>query len=79
MSILVIAEIANNKYKKSTFEAVTFAKQSSANIGGEVEVLSIGALDAPDAVGVYGASKVHHLNQDVPFDTAVYASLIVQD
>ena len=74
MSILVLAEISDKKYKKSTFQSVTYAHK----IGGDITVLSVGDVDNAGEVGHYGASKVLHLGGDYPFDTIVYATAVIE-
>src|SRR3954468_24057885 len=58
--VLVVAEVAEGKLKKTTHSAVTFAKQAAAALGGSYSILVIG-----DGVGAaaaeaaqLGASKV---------------------
>jgi electron transfer flavoprotein alpha subunit len=60
MSILVYCENAGSKFKKSTFEALTYASDLSAETGGEVIALSIGKVADDDLkqLANYGASKI---------------------
>jgi electron transfer flavoprotein alpha subunit len=78
MKTLVFVEIADNKVKKSSIEAVAYAKA----MGGEVTAIALGTVDTADlaALGTYGASKVLHvadskLNQGI---AKVYASVLVK-
>jgi electron transfer flavoprotein alpha subunit len=59
-SILVVAEIAEGKVKKTTHSAITFARQAIAASGGSFSILAIGAgagTVASDLAG-FGAEKV---------------------
>jgi electron transfer flavoprotein alpha subunit len=78
MKTLVFVESADNKVKKSSIEAVAYAKA----MGGEVTAIALGTVDTADlaALGTYGASKVLHvadskLNQGI---AKVYASVLVK-
>jgi electron transfer flavoprotein alpha subunit len=59
-SILVVAEIAEGKVKKTTHSAITFARQAVAAAGGSFSILAIGAGAAAVAgeLGGFGADKV---------------------
>ncbi len=59
-NVLVVAEVAEGKLKKTTHSAVTFARDAAAALGGSFAILVIGegaAGAAPDAAAL-GASKV---------------------
>lgn len=59
MSVLVYAESVDGKFKKSTLEAVSYAKATAAKIGGTVTAVSINANDDQlNELGKYGADKV---------------------
>jgi electron transfer flavoprotein alpha subunit len=63
MSILVYIEHAEGKVKKTSLEAVSFAKELSAKTGeGEVVALALGTVDSAElaSIGKAGASKVWH-------------------
>jgi electron transfer flavoprotein alpha subunit len=58
--VLVVAEVAEGKLKKTTHSAVTFAKQAAAALGGSYSILVIGhglGSAAEEAAGL-GAAKV---------------------
>ncbi len=59
-NILVIAEAAEGKLKKTTHSAVTFAKQAAATLGGTYSILVIGAAvgGAAQEAASLGADKV---------------------
>ncbi len=58
--VLVIAEFAEGKLKKTTHSAVTFARQASAALGGTYSILLIGtdAAGAAAEAATLGAAKV---------------------
>ncbi len=63
MSILVYIEHAEGKVKKTSLEAVSFAKELSAKTGeGDVVALALGTVDSAElaSIGKAGASKVWH-------------------
>lgn len=63
MSILVYIEQAEGKVKKTSLEAVSFAKALAAQTGeGEVIAVALGTVDSAElaAVGKAGAAKVLH-------------------
>ena len=64
MSIFVYSENINGSYKKSAFEAVSFAKAIAEKAGTDVVAVSINPTDASDALYKYGASKVIVLKGD---------------
>ncbi len=59
-NVLVIAEAAEGKLKKTTHSAVTFARAASAALGGSYTILVIGAgvADAAAEAASLGAAKV---------------------
>ncbi|OOG72196.1 electron transfer flavoprotein subunit alpha/FixB family protein [Algoriphagus sp. A40] len=83
MSILVYIEQAEGKVKKTSLEAVSFAKALAAQTGeGEVVAVALGTIDSSElgAVGKAGASKVLHAD-DVRLTDGViqaHASAVAQ-
>lgn len=77
MSILVFAEIQDGQIKKSSLEAVSFAKQIPGNQN--VNAVIIGAADALSIAELakYGAEKIYHAKEISAFDPAIFASAIV--
>jgi electron transfer flavoprotein alpha subunit len=78
MTSLVFIESAEGKVKKTSLEAVAFAK----GLGGNVVAIGLGTIDKTEleAAGKYGASKVLHV-ADARLDQPViqvYASVLVQ-
>jgi electron transfer flavoprotein alpha subunit len=59
-NVLVVAELLEGKPRKSTFAAISFAKQVAEGTGGAFDVLSIGqgAAGAAEELKKYGARKV---------------------
>ncbi len=79
--ILVFAENQKGKFKKTTFEALTYGKKVSEKLGDECVALVLGNVeDDVASLGTYGASKVYHINDPAlnQFDSQVYANVIAQ-
>ena len=79
MSVLVYTENWDGKFKKLSYELVSYAKSVAELTGGEVTALSIGSVDQDElsTLGNYGASLV--LSADgAPsgLDNQVYTSMI---
>ena len=82
MSVLVFAENAGGKFKKSIFEVVSYAKAIAAQNNTNLIAISIGDV-APDelaALGKYGAEKVLNVSTDKlkTFVNQAYASVIAE-
>src|ERR1041384_4425904 len=82
MSVLVFVENTEGKFKKSTFEIVSFASAIAKQTGASVTALSIGAVgdDELNKLGKYGASKVLNASNDKlkTFNGQAYASVIAE-
>ncbi|HWD89099.1 MAG TPA: electron transfer flavoprotein subunit alpha/FixB family protein [Mucilaginibacter sp.] len=80
MSILIYAENAAGKFKKSTFEAVSYARAIADHTNTTLTAISIGDVDAGDlaSLGKYGADKVLNVSsaQLKSFVNQAYASVI---
>ncbi|MBI3233797.1 MAG: electron transfer flavoprotein subunit alpha/FixB family protein, partial [Bacteroidetes bacterium] len=78
MSILVYIEIQDGKIKKSSLEAVSYAKNLIDS--SVVNAVVIGNADPSvlSEIGKYGADKVYHLSNSGAFDSSLYASTIVE-
>jgi electron transfer flavoprotein alpha subunit len=79
MSVLVYTENWDGKFKKLSFELVSYAKSVATMVGGDVCALSIGSVDQDELSGLgnYGASLV--LSADgIPsgLDNQVYTAII---
>jgi len=82
MSVLIYAENADGKFKKSIFEAVSYAKAIAAQNNTSLVALSIGnvANDELTALGKYGADKVLNVSSDKlkTFVNQAYAAVIAE-
>ena len=78
--ILVFAENQKGKFKKATFEALTYGKKIADQLGKECAALVLGNVDDAASLGTYGASKVYHINEASlnQFESQVYANVIAQ-
>lgn len=82
MSVLVYVENAEGKFKKSTFEVVSYAKAVADLLNTDLTAISIGSVskDELSALGKYGASKVLNVSSDKlkTFVVQGYASVITE-
>ncbi len=82
MSVLVYVEQVDGKFKKSVFEAVSYAKAIADNQGSTLSAISIGNVAEADLkeLGKYGASKVLSVSNDQlkNFVSQAYASVIAE-
>lgn len=82
MSVLIYAENAGGKFKKSTFEAVSYAKAIADQNNTSLVAISIGDVAADDltALGKYGAEKVLNVTNEKlkNFVNQAYASVIAE-
>jgi electron transfer flavoprotein alpha subunit len=82
MSVLIYAENAGGKFKKSIFEAVTYARAIADQNNTSLVVISIGDVSAGElaALGKYGAEKVLHVSGEKlkNFVNQAYASVIAE-
>jgi electron transfer flavoprotein alpha subunit len=80
MSVLVYVENIEGKFKKSTFEVVSYAKEVASKLGTDLTAISIGQVDAAALaeLGKFGAGKVLNVNNDrlKSFVNQAYASII---
>jgi electron transfer flavoprotein alpha subunit len=80
MSVLVYIEQVDGKFKKSGFEAVSYAKAIATAQGTNLTAISIGNVEESELkeLGKYGASKVLNVNTDQlkSFVNQAYASVI---
>lgn len=79
MSVLVFADAIDGKFKKSTFEVVSYGKKVAEQLGANLIALSINA-DNNEELYTYGAEKVVAVSNDVltTFYAKQYASIIQQ-
>jgi electron transfer flavoprotein alpha subunit len=81
MAIIVFAEHDENKFKKSSFEAVSYGKDLAASTGTQCIAVSIGFTDsaALKALSQYGADRIIDIpvGADVKPDSGFYAQALV--
>jgi electron transfer flavoprotein alpha subunit len=73
MSVLVFAEISDGKFKKATFEAVSYGRQVADMLGTEVVALAIGNGVNTADLGHYGAQTTIHISSSESFTPDAYA------
>ena len=82
MSVLVYVENVDGKFKKSTYEVVSYARTVADQLNSPLLAISIGSVSAEDLknLGKYGASKVLNVSNDKlkTFVNQAYASVIAQ-
>ncbi|MFA4852829.1 MAG: electron transfer flavoprotein subunit alpha/FixB family protein [Bacteroidales bacterium] len=82
MSILVFTENWDGKFKKLSFELVSYANELSKKLNTSVTAISIGKVEEEELkkLGLYGASKILTAIGDKlhALDNQVYASVIAQ-
>src|SRR5437868_7093139 len=82
MSVLIYAENAGGTFKKSIFEAVSYAKAIADQNNTSLTAISIGDVNASElaSLGKYGAQKVLHVSGDKlkNFVNQAYASIIAE-
>ncbi|HEY1008780.1 MAG: electron transfer flavoprotein subunit alpha/FixB family protein [Daejeonella sp.] len=80
MSVLVYVENAEGKFKKSTFEVVSYAKAIADLLSTDLIAVSIGtvAQDELNVLGKYGASRILNISDDrlKTFVNQAYATVI---
>ena len=82
MSVLVYVENVDGKFKKSTYEVVSYARTVADQLNSPLLAISIGSVSAEDLknLGKYGALKVLNVSNDKlkTFVNQAYASVIAQ-
>ena len=80
MSVLVYTENWDGKFKKLSFELVSYATGVAKMINTTVTAVSIGKVDDAELkkLGNYGADKIVNVNNDqlIAFDNQAYTSII---
>lgn len=79
MSVLVIAETSEGKFKKSAFEVTSYGKKVAEQLGTNLVVLTVNSSE-PTSLYLYGAEKVLTVSNDAlkTFNAKVYADIIKQ-
>ncbi|NNJ56701.1 MAG: electron transfer flavoprotein subunit alpha/FixB family protein [Bacteroidia bacterium] len=77
MAVLVFAESDNGKYKKSSFEAVSYGKDLATQLGTSCFAITIGNKGSEN-LGKYGADKEFNVSGDAfeSFNSQTYAKAI---
>jgi electron transfer flavoprotein alpha subunit len=81
MSVLIFIDHADGHIKKASFEALTYGADLAKQTGVAAEGLLLGTVsDDLAALGKYGISKVHQVNNEAlnQFDAQVYAKVIAE-
>ena len=78
MSVLVYTENWDGKFKKMSFELISYASKVAEMTGGSVTALSIGNVgdDELSSLGNYGASTILSTGDVGAFDNQVYTGII---
>jgi electron transfer flavoprotein alpha subunit len=80
MSVLVFLENWDGKFKKLSFELVSYASKVAEMLGDQAIALSIGKVEASELekLAVYGATKVVSIENEMinAFDDQAYTSMI---
>jgi electron transfer flavoprotein alpha subunit len=80
--VIIFAENSDGKFKKATFEAVSYGAEIAAQTGGDAVAVSIGnvADEELQLLGNYGAAKVLSVSNEQlkALDAGAYAAAIAQ-
>lgn len=76
MSVLVFAEISDGKFKKATFEAVSYGRQVADMLGTQVVAIAIGTGADASELGTYGAHVVKTIATGDSFTADAYAAAV---
>lgn len=81
MSVLIFIDQADGHIKKASYEVLTYGADLAKQLGLAAEGLLLGSVnDDLAALGKYGISKVHHVNNDAlnHLDAQVYTKVIAE-
>ncbi len=80
MSIVVFAESSEGKYKKSTLEAVSFARELASKTAGPVVAVSLGQVSDNAILGKYGADEILNItgSNTGNFNAEIFSSLFAE-
>ena len=82
MSVLIYTQNWEGKFKKSTFELVSYASKVAGMINSSLTAVSIGTVDETELkkLGSFGANKIINITNDLLniFDSQVYTSVIAE-
>lgn len=79
MSVLILAETSEGKFKKTSFEATSYGKKLAEQLGTNTVVLAINST-TPSELYNYGAEKVLNVSNNdlVQFNAKIYAAIVKQ-
>lgn len=82
MSVLIFLENWDGKFKKMSFELVSYASKVAEMLGDEAIALSIGKVETSELekLSTYGAAKIVSINNETTttFDDQLYTSVIAE-
>ncbi len=78
MAILVFAEAINNKYKKASYEAVTYGAKLAAMSQTECVAITNGDSSVAGQLGVYGAKRVLSFSSDAMHDGQALSAILTK-
>lgn len=81
MSVLIFIDQADGHVKKSSLEALSYGAAVAAQAGTTAEAVVLGTVkDELSALGKYGVSKIHHINDAAldHVDAQVYAQVVAE-
>jgi len=82
MAVIVFTESWDGKFKKSSFELVSYAKAMADSIGSKTIAISIASVaqDELNKLGIYGADKIISVTNEAfkTLDNQVYTKLIAE-
>ena len=81
--VLIFADQADGHIKKSALEAISYGAKVAEILNTSAEAIVLGNIGSEDqltALGKYGVSKVHYINNETlnQFDAQVYTNVIAQ-
>lgn len=79
MSVLILAETSEGKFKKSAFEAIAYGKKVAEQLGTTTVALAINS-NTPSDLYTYGAEKILKVSNEslATFNAKIYANIIQQ-
>ena len=82
MAVIVFTESWDGKFKKSSFELVSYAKAMADSMGSKTIAISIASIaqDELNKLGIYGADKIISVSNEAfkTLDNQVYTKLIAE-
>lgn len=76
-NILVFAESADNSFKKSTQEAISYAREIAETTGGTVTAMVVGSAEASH-LGNFGAHRVISIDYSGAFTSDAFSTIITE-